>query len=239
MKMWLSTLALCLCALPLQAQEAPADLPTAPTETAPKLHAVPREFSVDMGASILVPTDATAAPLGPNRNMGSFLLRIGVEVRRNLFIDAQWTSGEQITRLFGDEGLHHKLGVHWLSLGARWTRPVASWLRPFARAGGGVVREAIQVYSDNVSYSGTFWAPQLYGTVGLDLLLPPRLFSRRPGAKFTMGMSYEFGYTHAFAQDVVLQGGRSLSPSLPRPGLDLGSLALGGWLHQIAFTVRF
>ncbi len=234
----LCALLLTLFALPAHALDIDEDLPDAATEAAAPPTGRWREIALDIGASLLVPSKISGSQLGPDRTMGGFFLRAGLEVKRHVFVEGQWTSSGQQTAVFAGSAMH-QLDTHWLSLGARWMPPVTTWFRPFVRAGSGAVREAIEVTGGSATFSESGWTPQIYGALGFDLLLPPKVFSRRPGAKFTFGLTYEFGYAHAFARDVVLTGSRDLQPSMPQQSLDMGSFTLAGWMHQIAYTVRF
>jgi len=241
MKTWMCALCLallCLAGPPAFAGQATADLPDSATSVQAPRTGRWREISLDTGGSILVPSSISGTELGPDRAMGSFFLRAGVAILSQVSLEAQWSKGGQKTMLFAGSATH-QLDTHWLSLGARWSAPVATWWRPFVRAGSGAVREAIAVSGGQARFRDSAWTPQIYGAVGFDLLLPPKVFSRRPGAKFTFGVTYEFGYAHAFARDVVLTGSRSLEPSMAQQSLDMGTLTLAGWMHQIAYTVRF
>lgn len=200
--------------------------------------ATAREFGLDIGSSFLYAGGTTADVLGSERQMNHFLLRTSVELKPNLQAELQWQTGSQSASLFAGAATQD-VTTHWLSAGVRWLRPVADWLRPFARVGAGATREKLSVISQDATFAQAFWTPHAFGFVGVDLLLPREVLSGGRGTGGpTFGLTWELGYEHAVGRGAVLLSNREVTPDMPRASLDMGTFTLGGWVQQLAVTLR-
>jgi hypothetical protein len=196
-----------------------------------------REFDLDIGGAGLHVNNASGDVANQQRSLGFFLLRAGVEVQPRWQLEAQWQTGANTASVFAGTAAH-RLSSDWLSVGARRVWPLTPWLRPFVRAGIGATHEAVELEGNGVSFQDSLWTPHVQGSVGLDLLLPTQVFSPRGPGSFTMGLSWELGYAHAFGRDVQARDDRALEPPLTRAPLDLGTLTLTGWVQRLAVTVH-
>lgn len=203
------------------------------------------EFGMDLGSTGHHLKHRSSYPLTQDQQLDTFSLRLGVGVRPDVHAEVEWRSGEQVA-----QRLHSLRTVlesdAWLG-GARFQRRPLPWLEPFVRGAAGVTRTRLDV-SQFPTYSSRTWAPLLAGGVGVDIVIPREVFRRSAAARvsgFTLGLTVELGWQHAFGQSLLLKGDRNVKTTDSDPPqeilqeeLDLGTLTLTGWTTRIALVVR-
>ncbi len=202
------------------------------------LPAVAADWGLDLGtAGIRTATTAATRLLGGATHGGS-AVRLHREMAPDLLIGLEyWHASTNSTWTYGTET---DTKTDALTADLRYRYRVSNWLEPFARCGIGAAHSQVEVAGGSATLRSEQWAPLALASVGLELLIPRRVFARGIDRKegFTMGLTWELGYQHLFQSEweAKLVGG---SPSgIAAAPVSFGEAAISGWLTRVAFAVR-
>lgn len=196
------------------------------------------DWGVDLGtAGIRTSTTAATRLLG-SANHGGSVVRLHREMAPDLLVGLEyWHAATQATWVYGtDTDTKSDAAIADL----RYRYRAKTWLEPFARCGLGAAHTQVEVAGAATTLRSEQWAPLALASLGLEFLIPRRVFARGIDRKegFTMGVTWEVGYQHLFqsAWEAQRVGG---SPSgIDAAPVSFGDAALSGWLSRLAFAVR-
>lgn len=202
------------------------------------LPAAAADWGLDLGtAGIRTSTTGATRLLGSTSHGGS-AVRLHREMAPDLLIGLEyWHAATTANWVYGTE-TSTKSDAAIADLRFRYR--AKNWLEPFVRCGIGAAHTQVEVDGGTATLRSEQWAPLALASVGLELLIPRRVFARGVERKegFTMGLTWEFGYQHLFQSEweAKLVGG---SPSgIAAAPVSFGDAAITGWLTRVAFAVR-
>jgi opacity protein-like surface antigen len=190
------------------------------------------EFGFDLASEGLRSYTASANPWTANRTFGGVNLRGEVGFNPNWRVGFSWHYAGTDGNL---HGLATTTGRYDLTLDGRYRYPVQPWLVPYARAGLGVSRTKLTL----PTWEGTNWTPQIQTGLGLELLLPASLWSKKEDPLPSFGVFMEFGWQMVFDQDATLTATDTTQAGVQPSDLHLGTLSLNGLLMRFGAAVRF
>lgn len=196
------------------------------------------EWGLDLGtAGIRTSTEAATQLLG-SANHGGSVVRLHREMAPDLMVGVEYwhaaTSGEWLKGL--DSETRSDAGL----VDLRYRYAFAPWLAPFARCGLGVARTSLELSDYDTTYRAVQAAPLALASIGAELLIPRRFFSRGVDTRegFTLGLTWELGYQHLFQRGWSAERVGGAPSGMAAKPLELGDAAISGWLSRLAFVVR-
>lgn len=190
------------------------------------------EFGFDIASQGLRSYTTSANGWAKNRTFGGINLRGEVGLNPNWRIGFGWhyagTSG-------GLHGYPTSISRHDLTVDGRYRYPVLDWLAPYARVGVGVSANDLTLKNWETSN----WTPQIQAGLGLEILLPASVWSKKDNPLPAFGVFTELGWQMLFDQDLTLTTTDSPQPGVQPADLHLGNLSLNGLLLRFGAVARF
>ncbi len=190
------------------------------------------EFGVDVASQGLSSYTTSANPWARSRTFG------GINLRGEVGLDSHWRIGFGWHYASSDGILHGyttAMGRHDLTVDGRYRYPLFDWVAPYARVGAGVAESHLSMNN----WETTNWSPQVQAGLGIELLLPAMVWSKKDKPLPSFGLFTELGWQMVMNQNVTLSTTSSPQPGVSSGDLQLGTLSLNGFLLRFGAAVRF
>ncbi len=193
-------------------------------------HAI--EFGVDVASQGLRSYTESANAWSKSRVFGGINLRGEVGLNENWRIGFGWHYAGTDASL---HGFPTSLSRHDLTVDGRYRYPVLNWLVPYARVGVGAAKSRLTLNN----WETTNWSPQVQAGLGVELLLPASVWSKKESPLPAFGVFFETAWQMVFDQDATLTAGDTPQPGVQSSDLKLGTLSLNGVMLRFGAAVRF